>query len=544
MYGVTEIIANQSPVGSGLTNLTARDAGGWQGITSGGKSSAGVRVTPMTAMGYPPLWRAINLISSRVSSLPFDCFRRNGSDRAYDPAHPANVLLSGDVNDNMDAGTFIEVITAHAALYGNGYAVIDRDSRGTPLEMMLLDPQKTMPVIKDGRLYHVTWIDDEQVRFPQRDVYHLKGLSHNGIHGMNVIDIMKDALGVGMAAQQFGGRFFGQGSNAGGILMIPGSFNDEKIRNTMNAWEQMTQGLQKAHRVALLQDGAKFQQLTITNDQAQFLETRQYEIRATVGNIYGIPPHKLGDDTRTSHNSLESENQSLLDDCLNVWLKRHEREAKRKLLSHREQSGNTHFFEYNREALIQMAFETKINGAYRQLESGMTDHDEVRRLFNMPPLPNGEGKKRFRPANWVEIGAEMPAIPAQTQPNQAPIDPQQPQNNKQSAMLRAMVASTVTKALKIERDRVVMASRNGSGMESSLDAFYSGWTERFFQDLGWKEPQAVNATQAHISESRKQLEDVASVTTTGNLESAVRDVVACWNDRGEILIEKLCEVAK
>jgi HK97 family phage portal protein len=543
MYGVSEIIANQSPVGSGLTNLTARDAGGWTGITSGSKSSAGVKVTPMTAMGYPPLWRAINLISSRVSCLPFDCFKRDGSDRTYDAAHPANVLLSGDANENMDAGTFIEVITSHAALYGNGYAVIDRDSRGTPLEMLLLDPQRTMPTIKDGRLFYLTWIEDEIVRFPQRDVYHLKGLSHNGIHGMNVIDIMKDALGVGMAAQQFGGRFFGQGSNAGGILMIPGSFNDEKIRNTINAWEQMTQGLQKAHKVALLQDGAKFQQLTITNDQAQFLETRQYEIRATVGNIYGIPPHKLGDDTRTSHNSLESENQSLLDDCLNVWLKRHEREAKRKLLSPRERTSNSHFFEYNREALIQMEFDKKVNGIYRQTEMGLITWNEGRRMMNMPDI-GPDGDKRFHPANWVELGAEVPANPAQTPPNQAPAEPQQAQNSKQSVLLRAMVASTVTKALKIERDRVVMASRNGAGMESSLDAFYSGWTERFFQDLGWREPEAVNATQAHISESRKQVEDVASVTTTGNLESAVRDVVACWDDRGEILIEKLCEVAK
>lgn len=543
MYGVTEIIANQSPAGSGLTNLTARDASGWQAITSGGKSSAGVRVTPMTAMGYPPLWRAINLISSRVSSLPFDCFRRNGSDRTYDEAHPANVLLSGDVNENMDAGTFIEVITAHAALYGNGYAVIDRDSRGTPLEMMLLDPQKTMPTIKDGRLYYLTWIEDEIVRFPQRDVYHIKGLSHNGIHGMNVIEIMKDALGVGMAAQQFGGRFFGQGSNAGGILMIPGSFNDEKIRNTMNAWEQMTQGLQKAHRVALLQDGAKFQQLTITNDQAQFLQTRQYEVRATVGNIYGIPPHKLGDDTRTSHNSLESENQSLLDDCLNVWLKRHEREAKRKLLSPRERTSNSHFFEYNREALIQMEFDKKVNGIYRQTEMGLITWNEGRRMMNMPDI-GPDGDKRFHPANWVELGAEMPANPPQTPPTNDQSSDDSSENRKQSAILRAMVTSSVTKALRIERDRVVMASRNPSGFATSLDSFYSGWTDRFFEDLGWREPGAVNATQAHISESRKQIEDVASVTTTGNLESAVKDVVACWDDRGQILIERLCEVAK
>lgn len=150
--------------------------------------------------------------------------------------------------------------------------------------------------------------------------------------------------------------------------------------------------------MALLQDGAKFQQLTITNDQAQFLETRQYEIRATVGNIYGIPPHKLGDDSRTSHNSLESENQSLLDDCLNVWLKRHEREAKRKLLSDRQRKNNTHFFEFNREALIQMSFEAKVNGIYRQTEMGLITWNEGRRMMNMPDIGE-EGNKRFHPAN-------------------------------------------------------------------------------------------------------------------------------------------------
>jgi hypothetical protein len=212
-------------------------------------------------------------------------------------------------------------------------------------------------------------------------------------------------------------------------------------------------------------------------------------------------------------------------------------------LSPRERTSNSHFFEYNREALIQMEFDKKVNGIYRQTEMGLITWNEGRRMMNMPDI-GPDGDKRFHPANWVELGAEVPANPAQTPPNQAPAEPQQAQNSKQSVLLRAMVASTVTKALKIERDRVVMASRNGAGMESSLDAFYSGWTERFFQDLGWREPEAVNATQAHISESRKQVEDVASVTTTGNLESAVRDVVACWDDRGEILIEKLCEVAK
>jgi HK97 family phage portal protein len=542
MYGVSEIIANPSPTGTGLQNLSARDAGGWTSFIGGGKSSAGVRVTPMSAMGYPPLWRAINLISSRVSCLPFDCFQRNGSDRTYDETHPANVMFSGDINENMDAGTFIEVITAMAALYGNGYAVIDRDSRGNPLEMYLLDPQKTYPAFYDGALWYVTRIDHEEIKFPQRDVYHIKGLSHNGIQGINVIDIMKDALGVGMAAQQFGGRFFGQGSNAGGILMIPGHFSEEKIRNTIDAWEKMTQGLQKAHKVALLQDGAKFQQLTITNDQAQFLETRQYEIRATVGNIYGIPPHKLGDDTRTSHNSLESENQSLLDDCLNVWLKRHEREAKRKLLTDRQRKNNTHFFEFNREALIQMSFETKVNGIYRQTEMGLITWNEGRRMMNMPDI-GPDGDKRFHPANWMEDGVEPVQKPAPAVQNPAQTGDKEPESKSTESVLRAMIASSVTNALQIEKDRIVRASKRADGFLSSVDAIYQTWTDTFTADLGWQSPETVVAIAKHTEESKRQVMDVAGVATSSTLETHVRDLVACWSDRGEILVDNLLKAA-
>lgn len=542
MYGVSEIIANPSPVGSGLTNLSARDPSGWSSIMSNGKSSAGVRVTPMSAMGYPPLWRAINLISSRVSCLPLDCFKRDGSDREYDEKHPANIMFSGDVNENMDAGTFIETITGIAALYGNGCAVIDRDSRGTPLEMFLLDPARTAPVIQNGSLWYTTWIEDEQVKFPQRDVYHIKGLSHNGLWGLHVIEIMKDALGVGMAAQQFGGRFFGQGSNAGGLLMIPGSFSEEKIRNTINAWEKMTTGLQKAHKVALLQDGAKFQQLTITNDQAQFLQTRQYEIRATVGNIYGIPPHKLGDDSRTSHNSLESENQSLLDDCLNVWLKRHEREAKRKLLTERQKKNNTHFFEYNREALIQMEFDKKVNGIYRQTEMGLITWNEGRRMMNMPDI-GPDGDKRFHPANWVENGKETKPTGVNLEPNPAQTPDKTPPDSPSNSVLRAMIASSVTNALRIESDRIVRASKKSDGFLASVDSIYETWTDTFTADLGWQSAETVVAIAKHTEESKRQVMDVAGVATTATLESHVRDLVACWSDRGEILVDNLLKAA-
>jgi len=292
----------------------------------------------------------------------------------------------------------------------------------------------------------------------------------------------------------------------------------------------------------LLQDGAKFQQLTSTNDQAQFLETRQYEIRATVGNIYGIPPHKLGDDSRTSHNSLESENQSLLDDCLNMWLKRHEWEARRKLLTDRQRKNNTHFFEFNREALIQMSYEAKTNGIYRQIEMGLITWNEGRRMMNMPDI-GPDGDKRFHPANWMEDGAEPVQKPAPAVQNPTQTPDKSPPETPQNSVLRAMIASSVTNALQIEKDRIVRASKRSDGFLSAVDSIYQTWTDTFTADLGWQSPDTVVAIAKHTEESKRQVMDVAGVATSSTLETHVRDLVACWSDRGELLVDNLLKAA-
>lgn len=544
-FGVSEIVCNPLPVGSGLTNLSARDVQGWEVIGNGSKSSAGVRVTPTSAMGYPPLWRALNLVSDKIACLPFDCFERDGDDRKFAADHPANRLMRGDASEWTHGETVRKTLTAHAMLYGNGFAVIDRDSRRNPIELTILDPQKTGIRIVNGELWYFTWIDDEQAKIPARDVLHIKGLSHNGLFGHDVISLMKDALGVGMAAQQFGGRFFGQGSNVGGLLMIPGHFDEQKIRNTMSAWEKMTQGLQQAHKVALLQDGAKFQQLTLAPNQAQFLETRQFEIRSTVANIFGIPPHKLGDDSRTSHNSLESENQAFLDDCINPWLKEWERECRRKLLSDRERKNDTHFFEFNREALVSMEYEKKVNGLYRLKEMGVMNDNEIRRVLNMPDLGE-EGEIRFHPANWVraDMSAQAAQMGAQTVQNEAQNADKTPPDQPQNAILRAILETSVTKNLQIEKDRVVRAAKTRNNFCDAIDSIYETWQTSFVDTLGWKSVKTITAISTHVEQSKQQLLEVAGSSTTSNLEKNVRDLVSCWDERGELLVNNLLKAAQ
>ena len=533
-YGVSQYVVNAVPVGRNEEHL-------WNPMPMSGslQSSAGVQINQRTVLGYPPLWRAINLISSSVAGLPCDCFRRqrNGGKKVA-MNHPAQYLMEKKANRWVSAYTFRRAMTAIAALHGNSYAAIDRVN-GKPVGLIMWDAQQTMIKLDMGNLWYVTYINGKPVRVPAEDMIHIRGFGGDGITGWPILDLMKDALGVGMAAQQYGGRYFSQGSSMSGLLMVPGSFNEEKIRNTLQAWNSMQQGLTNSHKVALLQDGVKFQQLTIPNDAAQFLQTREYEVRSTVSNITGVPPHMLGDSTRTSHNSLEAEGQSYLDYTLQPWLQTWEAELEDKLLTDKEKENDSHIIEFNREALIQMTFESKVNGIYRQIESGVMTRNEGRARLNMPST-GPDGDKFFHPANWVVSGEE-----AEYQGGPKPMkeEPEKEDSGTEN-ILRAMITSSVTSAIKLEASKVVQKATGvyASKFMDAVEEFYSTWTDNTLPSL--EQSEARLAIISHAERSKKLLADAHSVSTTTSLKANVADVVASWDSRTDELVENLMKVVQ
>jgi HK97 family phage portal protein len=433
-----------------------------------------------------------------------------------------------------DSSTFIETIISHAILTGNGTAWIQRNNRQEATELWILDPQSTIIRYMDGELWYATTIDGEQRKFPGRDVFHVGGLGYNGVSGYSAIDLLRESIGLGLAAQQFGSRFFGSGANMSGLLMVPGHFQEDKIRNTMSAWQEMNQGLENAHKVALLQDGVKFQPMTVAPDAAQFLQTREFEVK-TVANVLGLPPHLLGDTSNASYNSLEQENQSFLNHSLSPWLRRFEREAQRKLLSGIQRDRQTHFVEFNREASIQMLFKEKVDGFYRQVEMGAMSINEVRKKMNEPSIGE-DGDKRYHPANWMEVGTEV--MP--DEPPQQDDEPQEaPQDNPQQQMLRALIASNVTDAVKIEQQRVVVAAKKEDNFCEWLDVFYQTWCDKSVSGL--QSTEATNCKEVYAEESKRQLLDVAGSSTSSTLAGNVSELVATWNQRAESLITGLAE---
>jgi HK97 family phage portal protein len=529
-YGVTEYIVNANPLEN--PNISIRDPRVWQSVFGGGsQADSGVTVSPRTALGYPPLWRAINLISGDIAKLPLNVYRRlPDGGKEVDKKHPAYYLLNREASPTRDAMSFKEALAGNAVLRGNGYAAILRDNRGAPAELRIMSPADTYPVVTDGEVWYVSTADGKQFRLPGRDVFHLKGLSADGLVGYDLIDLMRDALGVGMAAQAYGAKFFGNGANASGILMIPHHVSDEKIRNTISAFDSMISGVNNAHKVGLLQDGVKYQQLSITPDQAQFLETRQYEIRATVANITSCPPHKLGDDSRTSHNSLEAENQSYLDECLDRWLRKIEMEASLKLLSENERRNDTHFIEFNRNALLRMSSQDRANYYAKLQEHGSLTVNDVLRAENLPTIGE-KGDRRYRPGNLLEIGEEPDTSETEQvtqivpEPPPAP-EPEQPNDR----LLNIFVDSTVEKALAVERDRVTKAAKNESNFIEWVDAYYPKWVGH-----NASTPELAAAYLAHAKESIASLLDVSGCCTQTGLPSAVADCVATWTDRAGTL---------
>jgi HK97 family phage portal protein len=546
VYGVTELVVNSMPiVTSAVTD------GGWRTLSGHSeKSSAGVMVNELSAMGYAPFWRAVNLIASDVAGMPCDIFKRQkDGGKKYAAEHPAAVLLRDRPAAWWSARTMIETGTYHANVFGNAYLPIVRDMAGNPVEIGLADPVGMMiRIMPDGQKWFVWYHDGQPVRVPDRDMIHVTGMSRDGIIGLCQLDLFRDALGVGMAAQQFGGRLFSQGANMSGLLMVPGHFSEEKVRNTMSAWNSMQTGLNNSHKVALLQDGVKFQQLSIDPDKAQFLQTREFEVRQTVSNITGVPPHMLGDATRTSHNSLESESQTYLSRCLNPWLKRWESELRAKLMTPNERMKDSHVIEFNRESEVQMEGEKKVNMIYRQIECGMMTRNEARSLMNLPKISDEDGGDEFyHPANWIVAGEEVDPMTTGPSGNQQDAseseseDPAEP--SPAENLLRAMITSSVTDAIKIEKSRVVSRAGMQSGnFHSAIEEFYATWTDSTVPEMG--DSVSRLCIISHAEESKRLLSDVHSVSTSGSLKANVSDVVASWDSRAEILISSLMKAVK
>lgn len=370
-------------------------------------SASGIAVTKDKALMYPAFWRGVNLISRDIAKLPLFIYRRKGEGKERAPEHPAYRLLRYKPNDDMTAFVFRQTIQAHALCQGNGYAYIVRAGDASPRELLPLMPDKTWPVRANGQLLYVTEVDGVQRKLLPENVLHIKGLGYDGLVGYNVITYAADALGLGLAAQQYGSRYFRNNARPSVVIEVPNAMNPEAAKNMLANWNNLHSGLDNSHRAALMTNGAKVNPITINARDSQLMELREFQLR-DISNVLGIPPHRLGDTTRTSHSSLEQENQSYLDDALDGWLCNWEAETSDKLLTEAEKDADSHVIEFMRQALVRADLTARAEYYAKSLAGNpwMTQ-DQVRSLENMDPM-GGSASELLPPPNATK-GQEQPA---------------------------------------------------------------------------------------------------------------------------------------
>lgn len=356
------------------------DSGSW---TYTGISNTGQNVNQASAMTYSAVWAAVRAISEGVASLPLQVFRR-GHDGSRSKAndHPLYRILHDQPNPEMSALTFRETLMGHALVWGNGYAEIVRDKNtGRVQQLWPLDPSLVEPVRdENGELYYKYG----SLIYLPTEILHIKGLSFDGVKGYSVIAQAKNSIGLGMAVEEFGSTFFGQGGKPAGVISVPGKLNSEAIQNMRKSWEDMHATVKNAHRVAILQNGVTYQTIGTPPDDAQWIASRSFQLQE-VARWFKIPASKIGAGAGT-YSSLEQDNLAFLQETLRPWLIRWEQEINFKLISSLDQL----YAEHNQDALLRGDTAGRSAFYASALSWGWLSRNDVRALENLPPFEGGD----------------------------------------------------------------------------------------------------------------------------------------------------------
>lgn len=388
-------------------------------------SSSGISVNHRSVLGIPAIWRGLNLVSQKVGKLPL-CVYRRLPDGGCEPAtdHPAWKLLKKRPSPDLSPFVFKQTLMLHALIYGNGYFYVFRDQNGDPSELGILDPSVTHPYREGGTLGYVTTVDGQDRKLLADNVGHIKGLSYDGIQGLSTLDVLKESLGLSQAIQKYTSVYFANAGKPSVVITLPVGLKDpDKIERFRRTWGDIHTGLDNAHRPALLENGASVTPLSGGNEDAQLTELTDQQVRACA-NILGVPPSYLGvTDGYTSHNSLEQQTKQFLSDTLDGWLTNWEEVCEQVLLRETEKDRDTHYVEFNRQALDQTDTKTQEDVLILQLSNNAISWEEYRKIKNLPVDRSGTF---FRQANVNAVEGETFQPPEPPTPEPAP-QPDQPE---------------------------------------------------------------------------------------------------------------------
>lgn len=338
----------------------------------GGPSAAGVTVNEETALGLTTVYSAISLLSETVAQLPLVLYRRTQKGREPVPEHPSARVIRRPY-DGMTSFRWRELVQGHALSWGNGYAHIERNVFGHPLRLVPQMPSAANVVMQGGKTVYQFRRGTLDYAVKPDDVLHVPAFGYDGLKGKSPIQVAREAIGLGLAAQKFGATFFGNGASLGGILKHPKSLGVDGRTKLKTAWDKMKgEGYQG---VAVLEEGMDYTRIGIPPEDAQFIETRKFT-RSEIAAIYKIPPHMLADLEKSSFNNIQEQSIQFLRFTMMPWLIKWEEELNAKLLTDEEQT--EYFFKFTVQGLLRGTQKDRYDAYNIGLNGGWLNRNEVR----------------------------------------------------------------------------------------------------------------------------------------------------------------------
>lgn len=362
-----------------------------------GRTTSGKPVNERTAMQTTAVYACVRILAEAVASLPLHVYEYQddgGKKQVHD--HPLYYLLHDEPNPEMTSFVFRETLMSHLLIWGNAYAQIIRDGTGRVLGLYPLLPDK-MDVQRDdrGNIYYVYSRNSDEnpmfkeygdIRLKAEEVLHIPGLGFDGLIGYSPIAMAKNAVGMTLACEEYGASFFANGANPGGVLEHPGVLKDpSKVRES---WNSVYRGVNNAHKIAVLEEGMKYQQIGIPPEEAQFLETRKFQINE-IARLYRIPPHMIGDLDKSSFSNIEQQSLEFVKYTLDPWVIRWEQSLQRSLLLPGEKG--KYFIKLNVDGLLRGDYQSRMNGYAVGRQNGWFSANDIREMENMNPIPDEEG---------------------------------------------------------------------------------------------------------------------------------------------------------
>lgn len=359
-------------------------------VDSAQASCSGIDVDEDTALKISTVYACVKVIAETIASLPLVLLKElTNGDSEKAKQHPLYSVLHDAPNNEMTSFTYREMMMTNLLLWGNSYSLIKRDSAGHVIELYPLK-SKNMVVerdpITDKIKYRYTNNKGITKVYSPRQVLHIPAFTFDGVVGVSPITYAREAMGLALATEEFGARFFGNGARPGGVLEHPGVVKDpEKLRES---WNKVYQGTKNSHKVAVLEEGMKYHEVGMSPEDSQFLQTRSFQINE-ICRIFRVPPHMIGDLSRSTFSNIEHQSIDFVVHTIRPWITRWEQAIAKSLLNEEERS--IYYARFNVNGLMRGDFSSRMAGYAIARQNGWMSANEIRALEDMNQIPSDQG---------------------------------------------------------------------------------------------------------------------------------------------------------